>query len=233
MRHSILILVALAAALPATAQTPDDDTRPAGWQVRLDDPEMGLEDVEFVTEGHGYRVTLGPRAIFFHPGNRATDIYQARATFTQRNVPEHPEAYGLFFGGSDLEGEGQRYTYFLIRQDGSYLIKRRLGDDTRVVVDWTASPEVRTPDGSGGATNALAVVVDRETVRFTVNGEQVEAVARDRIDVEGIVGFRVNHRLDMQVTSFTVDRIPQAGAAAASPAVGTGAATGAHAPSRR
>jgi hypothetical protein len=51
------------------------------------------------------------------------------ATFTQTKPSAHAEGYGLFFGGKSLEGKDQQYTYFLIRQDGSYLIKRRGGGE--------------------------------------------------------------------------------------------------------
>src|SRR6266851_4294789 len=50
------------------------------------------------------------------------------ATFTQTKAPRHPEGYGLLFGGRDLAGAAQRYTYFLVRGDGTFLVKRRNGD---------------------------------------------------------------------------------------------------------
>ncbi len=46
-------------------------------------------------------------------------------------------AYGLFVGGQDLEGDDQKYLYFLIRRSGEFLIKTRAGDETSVVHPWT------------------------------------------------------------------------------------------------
>ena len=48
--------------------------------------------------------------------------------FTQMEPAAHPEAYGVFIGGSDLQAANQKYTYFVIRQDGKFLIKRRAGN---------------------------------------------------------------------------------------------------------
>ena len=35
-------------------------------------------------------------------------------------LASHDVAYGLFVGGQDLDNDKQRYTYFVIRQDGKY-----------------------------------------------------------------------------------------------------------------
>jgi len=45
----------------------------------------------------------------------------------------HTNYYGLVFGGSDLEGPKQNYLYFLVAQDGSWLIKQRVGDVNRTM----------------------------------------------------------------------------------------------------
>ena len=38
--------------------------------------------------------------------------------------------YGLVFGGSDLKGPQQKYLYFMVAQNGTWLAKRREGDAT-------------------------------------------------------------------------------------------------------
>ena len=85
----------------------------------------------------------------------------------------HPEAYGLIIGGADLEGAAQKYTYFLIRQDGKYLIKRRAGDQTPTIADWTDSAAIKKADTSGKMSNTLAIDVGKDKVRFLVNGTEV------------------------------------------------------------
>lgn len=49
---------------------------------------------------------------------------------------------GIFFGGRDLEGEGQSHTYFLVRDGGEFIVKRREGAETPTLVAWTTHPAV-------------------------------------------------------------------------------------------
>lgn len=213
MRTSLVLVSMLAVVTPLNAQEQAANAFPEGWTVRLDYPDRrSLDDVEFVTMGSGYHVTLGPRAIFYRSADVVRGRYRAHATFTQTTGLQHPEAYGLFIGGRDLDGANQAYTYFLVRQDGRYLIKRRMGSETVEIVDWTPHDAVNGIGDGGSSTNALAVDVGAETVRFLVNDREVHALPRADVDAEGIVGLRVNHRLDVHVADFGVDR----GAAAAS-----------------
>ena len=72
----------------------------------------------------------------------------------------------------------QQYTYFLIRQDGSYLIKRREGEKTTdVSKGWVTSAAVKKADADGSATNLLEVdhKQDPSKFRFLVNGQEVYA----------------------------------------------------------
>jgi hypothetical protein len=48
----------------------------------------------------------------------------------------------------------------------------------------------------------LAVEAGAETVRFFVNDEEVAAVPRAELDVDGIFGFRVNHRLNLHISTL-------------------------------
>ena len=81
-------------------------------------------------------------------------------------------------GGKGLDGAGQQYLYFLVRQDGSYLIKRRDGEKTSdVSKGWVPSEAVKKPDAKGSATNLLEVDNKRDPgrVAFLVNGKEVYA----------------------------------------------------------
>lgn len=76
------------------------------------------------------------------------------------------QAYGVFFGGRDLDREGQRYTYVLVRHDGKCRIKHRIGSETHTMVDWTAHCAVKVPEGNGEATNDVTVRVGSDSVAF-------------------------------------------------------------------
>ena len=43
-------------------------------------------------------------------------------SFTQTRLSNHPNASGLLFGGSDLSGPSQRCSYFVVREDGQFLL---------------------------------------------------------------------------------------------------------------
>lgn len=183
-------------------------TLPAGWQARLDRADAKMEAVKFVTMGMGVHATTGPAAIFYEATMTAGGAFDALATFTQTKPSEHPEAYGLFIGGTDLSGPSQKYTYFLIRQDGKFLIKRRIGADTKNVMDWTDHGAIKKADASGKMTNALAIAAAKDTVRFLVNGTEVASLPVAQLDVSGIVGLRVNHNLDVNIDGFALKTAP-------------------------
>ena len=181
---------------------------PEGWKHRFDLPDMKLEHVRFMNHDGKLHVTSGPPAIYYNPSTTAQGDYEVNATFTQLTKGEHREGYGPFVGGTDLSGEGQRYLYFLLRQDGRFLIKERDGVNTRGVMDWTPHSAIKPFDGKKGMTNALAIVVSGDTVRFLINGTEVAQKPRAGLQTDGIVGLRVNHQLDLLVDGLAV--VPKA-----------------------
>ena len=112
-------------------------------------------------------------------------------------------------GGKDLAGAGQQYTYFLIRQDGRYLVKRREGEKTTdVTKGWVESRAVHRPDAKGSSTNKLEIDNKRDPskVVFMVNGEPVYTLDAKATTTDGTVGLRVNHNLDLHIDGFDVHR---------------------------
>jgi len=178
-------------------------TLPSGWKARVDG-NASLNGVKMMPMGGGVHFMTGPAGIYYKPADKGTGAYEARATFTQMEPAAHPEAYGLIIGGADLEGAAQKYTYFLIRQDGKYLIKRRAGDQTPTIADWTDSAAIKKADSSGKMSNTLVVDVGKDQVRFLVNGTEVAAADTAKVDAAGIAGLRINHNLNVHVEGFTV-----------------------------
>lgn len=180
---------------------------PAGWSLRADKGDASGAKV--VSMGKGLHVTTGPALILYRADTRGTGPFHTLATFTQTRPSAHPEGYGLFFGGQGLDGKDQRYTYFLIRQDGSYLIKRREGGETANVTNgWVQHPAITKPDAKGTATNLLEVdhKKDPGKFRFLVNGQEVYAADAKNLNPDGEVGLRVNHNLDVHIEGFDVHR---------------------------
>jgi hypothetical protein len=204
------------AALGATALvaqqhgTPDMDKMraggalPAGWSVRLDSGSTKPDGVSVVPMGSGIHFRSGPAGIYYRAADTKSGSYEVHASFSQVEPAEHPEAYGLFIGGSDLAGTAQKYTYFLVRQDGKFMISRRNGAQVQSIVPWTDSAAVKKTDAATKGTNLLAIVVAPDKARFLVNGTEVNAQPAAKIDASGIVGLRVNHNLNVHVDGFGV-----------------------------
>ncbi len=187
---------------------PGGGTVPQGWTVRPDG-KGDAKNAKVVAMGAGLHVTVGPAIVLYRDATRGAGPFHTLATFTQTKPSEHPEGYGIFFGGKELQSEMQSYTYFLVRQDGSYLVKRRDGTKTAdVSKGWTAHAAVKKPDGKGRATNLLEVdnKTDPSKVTFKVNGQDVHTTDAKGMQVDGIVGIRVNHNLDVHVEGFDVHR---------------------------
>lgn len=177
---------------------------PEGWSARLD-RGSDMSRVKFVTMAPGWHVTLGPAAIFYRAADRVNGPFHAEATIHQTAAPAHPEGYGLFYGGQALDGEGQKYTYFLVRGDGKFLIKERNGAETRNVTEgWTDHAAVKKQDAEGRTANKLEIDATGEQVRYLVNGQEVHAAAKTPGGTNGIVGLRVNHNLDVHIEGLAV-----------------------------
>lgn len=181
---------------------------PEGWRMRLDRANGDPAAVKFVTMGSGWHVTTGPAAIFYRPETVASGEFRAQATLVLTKPSEHPEAFGLFVGGKNLDRDDQSYLYFLVRQDGKFLIKHRTGAETHTILEWTAHSAVEKPQAGGSAKNTLAVEAGKDEVRFLVNGQQVAALPRAQADCDGVVGLRINHRLDVHVAELTLEPKP-------------------------
>ena len=85
----------------------------------------------------------------------------------------HTNYYGLMFGGSGLEGPDQSYLYFVVAQNGTWLIKRREGNNTSTIAPKTPNDAVKKPGADGKSTNALEVRVGADKIDFVVNGTVV------------------------------------------------------------
>lgn len=177
---------------------------PAGWSVRLDSGGLTPEGVKVMPMGSGIHFMSGPAGIYYRTADKASGTYSVTATFSQMAAAAHPEAYGLIIGGSDLEGPNQKYTYFLVRQDGRYLIKKRAGAETPTITNWTDHAAIKKIDASGKATNTLTVNVAADKVHFLVNGTEAASTPVDQADTNGIAGLRVNHNLNVHVEGFSV-----------------------------
>ena len=206
-RYVYLAALALAALAPLAAQAPK------GWKMRVDrsteasDPDAA-GDIKFVTQGSGFHATNPKAAVYWNPANTASGSYTLKGTFTLMKPSGHTNYYGLIFGGSGLEGAQQSYLYFVIAQNGTWLIKSRDGESTGVVAPKTPNDAVKKPDANGQSTNALEVRVGGDKVDFVVNGTVVHSAPKSGAlaKTDGNYGIRVNHLLEVQVDGLAVSK---------------------------
>ena len=226
MRPVLLLALALLATA-AHAQRPDplhpegeNLQTPPSWIVRFDDahghgdhaghaPTVGADstaDVFFVNMTPGWHVTTGPAAIFYHPASTAEGAFRAEAKIHLFDPEGRNEAFGLFFGGRDLDGEAITYDYFVIRNSGEFLVKRRAGAETTELVPWTPHAAIATfgEDAEVSVPNTLTVEAGPEEVVFRINGEEATRLPRADVQTDGVVGLRINHRLNVHVEDLSV-----------------------------
>jgi len=196
-------IVSLALAALVTPLVGQEQSRPAGWKVRFDRPESPDSALFFVTMEPGWHITTGPAGILYDPARRASGNYMIECE-AFLFPGERLEGFGLFFGGQNLDGPEQSYSYFLIRKDGKFLVKQRTGSSTSELIPWTEHGAIVKQEGSEQAKNVLAVDVAASEVSFLVNGQVVATLPRPNLETEGNVGLRVNHRLNLHVTRLDV-----------------------------
>jgi hypothetical protein len=202
MKRSFMIaMCAVLLLVPLAAQAPK------GWMVRADrstnasDPDAA-GSIKFMQMGNGFHAINPQAAVYWNPSNTASGAYTVKGTFTLLKPSNHTNYYGLVFGGSDLDKANQSYTYFLVAQDGTWLVKKRDGEATSDVVRKTANDAVKKPDASGKSTNALEVRVGADKIDYVVNGTVVHSMPKSGVKTDGIYGIRVNHQLEVQIDGF-------------------------------
>jgi hypothetical protein len=200
------------AILAAAALSPLFAQAPAGWKMRVDrstaasDPDAA-GDIKFVTSGSGFHATNPQAAVYWNPANTASGAYTLKGTFTLMKPSGHTNYYGLVFGGSGLEGADQKYLYFVVAQNGTWLIKKRDGTGTSTVAQKTPNDAVKKPDDTGKSTNELEVRVGADKVDFAVNGTVVHSEPKSALgNTDGIYGIRVNHLLEVQIDGLGVSK---------------------------
>lgn len=203
MRRCAWIVFLLLATAAVSAQAPK------GWKMRVDrsatasDPDAPGA-IRFVTSGSGFHATNPQAAVYWNPANTASGAYTVKGSFTLVKPSGHTNYYGIVFGGSGLDGPQQKYLYFLVAQDGTWLIKQRNGEATENVAPKTPNAAVKKPDASGKSTNVLEVRVSASKIDYVVNGTVVHSTPKSgaTANSDGIYGIRVNHLLEVQIDGF-------------------------------
>ncbi len=198
---------------------------PIGWQTRVDasnerridkraegkkdshEDSRKADTLAFVQMTPGFHVTTGPGVILWHPDSSATGNFTLTSSISlfPTNGRDR-EGYGVFVGGQALTGATQRYTYFLIRNDGRFLVKQRVGDKTTTLKDWTYLTAIKLlspKKPKDSKQNDLTIVAGAETVTFSVNGVTAVTLPRAQVAPDGVFGLRVNHSVNLHVSKVS------------------------------
>jgi len=198
MKRLLIAAIALLTIAPLLAQAPK------GWKMRVDrstsasDPDAPGA-IKFTQAGSTLHAVNPQAAVYWNPANAASGTYTIKGTFTLLKPSGHTNYYGLVFGGSGLDGAAQTYTYFLVAQDGTWLVKKREGEVASDVIAKKASDAVKKPGADGKSVNALEVRVGPDKIDYVVNGTVVQSAPKTGVKTDGIYGIRVNHMLEVSV----------------------------------
>jgi len=215
MKRNLVLAIAIAIA-GATLSAQSQLSSATGWKQRVDasteasDPDPA-GDVKFSAIPGGFHTANPKAAVFYHPSNTVTGTYTLKGTFAQNQRSSHVNYLGFVFGGMDLGGPGENYTYFLIApQNGTFLVKQRTGagnNDTKDVVARMPSDAIVKLDADGKASNTIEVRVAADKIDYVVNGKVVTSTPKAGINTDGIWGMRVNHALpDVSITGLSVSK---------------------------
>lgn len=188
---------------------------PEGWLVRTDhageDFIIGAHpdssDIYFVNMTPGWHITTGPAAIFYHPANHTQGNYQVKASIYFFNPGERQrEGYGVFIGGNNLDNENQEYIYFLLRNTGEYLIKKRQGSETTVIQNWTPNNAIVVYDNPevSSIKNDFVINVSADSIQFELNGKALARIPAAGHTTSGHFGLRINHSVNSHIANLAV-----------------------------
>lgn len=186
---------------------------PEGWQWRFDkanaDVKVGSEaetsDVFFVNMTPGWHITSGPAGIYYHSDNKVKgDFSLDSKIYLFDTKGRNREAFGLFIGGRDLKSDNQSYVYFLLRNTGEYLIKKRTGSETSTLKGWTKIDAMNmfTEETESSAENDFQIKVTGDTITFSLNGKVLSNIDKGDLNTDGHYGFRVNHSINLHISSL-------------------------------
>ena len=171
--------------------------RPTGWKVLADTPaddSLGA----YVLMPPGWHLTVGgPGAAVYDPawttGTRYALEWDAFVFHTT-----HPDPFGVFFGGRDLEGPSPTYYAVQLTVTGELGVIQRTGRVSHVIVPSAANPNFVRPPAGDAAENVLRVSVEYDSVRVLLNGKWAAAFVPGG-DVSGTFGFRVGTGTNLHV----------------------------------
>ena len=175
---------------------------PIGWRWTPDQPGEAVaadSAARFDRMPPGWHITTGPAGLIYPVAERAAGMFSLVADFVV--FPQTTESgFGIFLGGSDLEGDAPTYLAALLRRDGAVSVVRRTRGAETVLVPWSVNPAIKPHPGEGVITNRLRVNASADSLRVFVNDSVVARVSLGDATTDGHFGFRVGRRVNLHLT---------------------------------
>jgi hypothetical protein len=195
--------------------SPRPGVQAKGWSGRIDaKAERGgrkLADARVWDEGETLHIVGSPPAIYWRASSRAKGTYDVQATFTQPATGLRTDAFGIFIGGTNLNGRQPNYLYCLVSGDGTFQVLHALGEEAHSLAGRTSSAAIRRVGGAAGIANEVSWRVTGDRITCAVNGSEVWSYGRASVigpgkleTLDGITGLRLETNLAMRVSGFTV-----------------------------
>jgi hypothetical protein len=208
-------------AFPAAQEQADADRKVSGggetvkgWQGRADSGNrqgLTVKDSKFAPEGGGFRLTTGPAAFYWNPANAAKGDYTVKATFTEpKQSYSHPHPFGVFIGGSGLDGEAPNALYCVAYRDGTFVVRQFIAGKPTTLAKKNAHESVAKASGpEAEVKQEVGWTVKGDRAECTINGAAVWSTTKAELgsaSLDGLTGIRVSHNSDAMVTNFAVGK---------------------------
>lgn len=206
MRILITLVLVLLTTLPGGAQA---QGMPPGWRAITDTPgeyvATGIEpnagtEYHFVRMAPGWHITTGPGTLLFDPRLTSSGNFRVETElFLFPNPSDQP--VGLFVGGVGLDGPlaGVQWFGVLVRRDGTAAVIHNHGTEHHPVTPYLRLDSLPPHPVSTSQRITLAVDVQPDSVRFSVNRSPVGALPRGDLMLNGPFGFRVGRGQNLHV----------------------------------
>lgn len=187
-----------------------------GWKGRIDpaSAKQGktINDSKFAKEGDALHLSIGPAAVYWNPENTASGDYTVKGTFKEgKTTSDHPHPYGIFIGGSNMDGDAPTLVYCVAYGDGTYLVRGFSNGTVFQVSKRQPHTAVHKTGADGGVTQDIQWTVKGSRAECSINGTMVAGYDKGEIvgpgkleSLDGITGIRVSHNVDVAVTGFGI-----------------------------
>lgn len=216
-----IVAAGLIYAFPAAQEQADADRKVSGggvtakgWQGRADTGNrqgLTIKDSKFAPEGSGFRLMTGPAAFYWNPANAAKGDFTVKATFSEaKQSYNHPHPFGVFIGGSGLDGDAPNALYCVAYRDGTFLVRQFVAGKPTTLAKKNAHESVAKASGPEAAVKQeVGWTVKGDRAECMINGAAVWSGTRADLgnaSLDGLTGIRVSHNSDALVSNFTVSK---------------------------